>query len=191
MKEEKPPEGDKDFRIQIEQITREKRQIEAEYRKETAVLKQKVELMKLELKEAAEREEDFRRMHETMMGALNSETPEKDQFKKELDFASSLHEREKNDMKKTYEEHKKIYDKQILEMREQITTQESTIKDLEFKKREVEIQAEANEANFRKEKGEMMEELNRLAEEREEIEDLARHNQAEVENNAMNEIEEL
>ena len=37
----------------------------------------------------------------------------------------------------------------------------------------------------------MMEELNRLAEEREEIEDLARHNQAEVENQAQIEFEEM
>ena len=53
------------------------------------------------------------------------------------------------------------------------------------------MQSEANEARFRKEKGEMMEELNRLAEEREEIEDLARANQHEIESNAMNQIEEI
>jgi len=33
-------------------------------------------------------------MHETMMLALRNETPEKNMFKKELDYASDLHEKE-------------------------------------------------------------------------------------------------
>ena len=125
-----------------------------------------------------------------MIGALKSETPDKNGFKKELDFATQLHDWEKLEMKKAFEDNKKIYDRQIIEMREQITNQESMIKDLEYKKWEWEMQAEANEARFRKEKGEMMEELNKLAEEREEIEELARQNQIEIENNALGEIEE-
>ena len=76
-------------------------------------------------------------------------------------------------------------------MRETINKQESQIKDLEVKKRELEMQMEASEARFRKEKGEMMEDLNNLHEEREEIEELARANQIEIEQTAQNEIEDI
>ncbi len=128
-----------------------------------------------------EREEDFRQMHETMIKALNSETPDKNVFKKELDFATQLHDREKGEMKNAYEENKKIYDRQIIEMREQMTSQESMIKDLEYKKREVEMQAEANEARFRKEKGDLIEQLNKALEDNEQIKELAQDEVADIE----------
>jgi hypothetical protein len=120
-------------------------------------------------------------MHNTMMAALDSETPEKNLFQKELDFASQLHEKEKEEIRRNYEQTKEVYDKQIIEMRETIATQESRLKEMEMKTRELENQQEAAEATFRKEKGELMEELNRVTDEREEIENLARENQAEFE----------
>jgi hypothetical protein len=40
------------------------------------------------LNDAEEREENFKKMHETMLEALKHETPEKNLFQKELDFAS-------------------------------------------------------------------------------------------------------
>lgn len=38
-------------------------------------------------------------MHETMILALRNETPEKNRFQKELDYASQLHDQEKEEMK--------------------------------------------------------------------------------------------
>jgi hypothetical protein len=125
-------------------------------------------------------------MHNTMMAALDMKSPGKDSthgklFQKELDFATKLHEREKQELRAYYEEQKQIYDAQILEMRETIQNAESRVKELEVKNSSLEAQQEAAEATFRKEKGELMEELNVLSEEREEIEMLARENQVEFE----------
>lgn len=177
-------------RVVVEEIGREKRRVEAQGKKEIAVLTQKVELMSLELKEAEEREQTARKMHNTMMAALDSKSPDKDLFQKELEFATKLHDGEKDELRKHYEGQKKIYDEQILEMRETIQTQESRLKELEVAKASLEAQQEAAEATFRKEKGELLEELNVLSEEREEIEMLARENQAEFEQSKLEEFEE-
>ena len=59
-------------------------------------------------------------MHETMMQALNTQTPEKNPFKKELEFAMQMHERDKKEWQERNQDNKKIYDKQIIEMRETI-----------------------------------------------------------------------
>ena len=41
---------------------------------------------------------NFKKMHETMIHALKNDVPEKNQFQKELDYANSLHEKEKEEL---------------------------------------------------------------------------------------------
>lgn len=82
----------------IDALTKDKRKIEAEFMKQTAILTQKLELMNLQLKDAEERESNFKKMHDTMILALKNDVPEKNQFQKELDFANQLHEKEKEEL---------------------------------------------------------------------------------------------
>ncbi len=56
-------------------------------------------------------------MHETMVTALRTETPDKNMFEKELKYATSLHEREKAEMRTSHEKLKSVYDQQIIELR--------------------------------------------------------------------------
>jgi hypothetical protein len=37
-------------------------------------------------------------MHDTMMHALKNETPEKNRFQKEIDYASQLHQQEREEL---------------------------------------------------------------------------------------------
>ena len=86
--------------------------------KQTAVLTQKIELLNLQLKDAEERELNFKKMHDTMMAALNGDQKDKDQFSKQLDFANKLHDKEKEEMRKLYYSNKENYERQISELGE-------------------------------------------------------------------------
>ena len=141
--------------------------------KQTAVLNQKIELLNLQLKDAEERELNFKKMHDTMMSALNGDQPEKNQFSKQLEFANKLHDKEKEEMRKLYYSNKENSDRQICELSERNIELERKYNDVQVKKRDLENQLDIVEANFRKEKGHMMEEINILSQEREELEILA------------------
>ena len=62
------------------EIRRDLRKREGNLIKDKAVLTQKVELLNIQLLESDERANDFKSMHETMIGALKYETPEKNLF---------------------------------------------------------------------------------------------------------------
>ena len=49
------------------------RRKETDFEKEKAILKQKAELLELQLKEANDREENIKKMHETLMFALQND----------------------------------------------------------------------------------------------------------------------
>ena len=53
------------------------RQKESDFAKERAILKQKVELLELQLKDSTEREESQRKMHETMINCLKKDDGKK------------------------------------------------------------------------------------------------------------------
>ena len=163
-----PPEICKSCRIFVEQIQRDIRKKEGFYMKESAVLNQKVELTNIQLQEADERANDFKSMHETMIGALRPETPEKGLFKKELDFATQLHDKEKEEIQKNYELIKEIYDKQILELRDRNEDLENMVKEVSYHKDEIEKEYEQASEQYRREKDQMLEEINQLNEAREE-----------------------
>lgn len=159
--------------------------------KQTAVLTQKIELLNLQLKDAEERELNFKKMHETMMAALNGDQPDKNQFSKQLEFANKLHDKEKEEMRKLYYSNKETYDRQICELSEKNIELERRLSESQIKRRDLEHQLDIVEANFRKEKGQMMDEINILSQEREELEILARENQVEVEIRMNDEIARL
>ena len=80
MKEEWAGDACKSCRPALDALTKEKRRIEAESMKQSAVLSQKIELLTLQLRDAEERDSNFKKMHETMMAALKGDPNDKDQF---------------------------------------------------------------------------------------------------------------
>lgn len=67
--------------------------------RDNAVLQQKVELLQFQLKDSEERESNFKQMHETMIAALGKDDKDTNMFQKELDFASQLHDKEKEELR--------------------------------------------------------------------------------------------
>ena len=116
-----------------------------------------------------------------MVGALKTETPDKSMFEKELKYATSLHEWEKAEIKHNHEKLKSVYDQQIIELRNSNSQLESEVNKLVRANWELQENLESSETEYWKEKGNLIEEINRLSQEWEEIEALARENQAEVE----------
>ena len=71
--------------------------------KEEALLSQKVEILELQLKDSQEREENLRRMHDTMLGVFRNETPEKrSPIAHELEIAEKLHQKELEELKQSF-----------------------------------------------------------------------------------------
>ena len=56
--------------LQINELKREMRKKEQEFHKQTAVLKQQVQLLELQAKEYEQREIKLKRMHESMLKAV-------------------------------------------------------------------------------------------------------------------------
>jgi len=97
------------------------------------------------------------------MAALNGDQPEKNQFSKQLEFANKLHDKEKEEMRKLYYSNKESSDRQICELSEKNIELDRKLNDSQMKKRDLENQLDIIEANFRKEKGQMLEEINILS----------------------------
>ena len=79
------------------------RQKEADHRKNTAILEQRVELLALELTEVKEREENQRKMHETLLSALrNDSSSHHSSITKQLEIAQKIHSQGTEELRLKY-----------------------------------------------------------------------------------------
>ena len=79
------------------------RQKEAQFVKEKAILEQKVELLEIQLKDVHEREENFRKMHETMISVFKAEAEQSIRTPREVELASRLHKKDMEELKGDHE----------------------------------------------------------------------------------------
>jgi chromosome segregation ATPase len=70
---------------EVIQVKKKMRNKEAEFEKERAVLKQKIELYKTQVAESEEREANQKKMYETMISALKNNKTELDDMQKHID----------------------------------------------------------------------------------------------------------
>lgn len=59
--------------LSAQNVEKQLRDNDALYKKEKAILSQKIEFLNLQLKDSQEREENTRKLHETMLSALNQD----------------------------------------------------------------------------------------------------------------------
>ena len=79
------------------------RQKDADHRKNTAILEQRVELLALELTEVKEREENQRKMHETLLSALrNDSSSHHSSITKQLEIAQKIHSQDTEELRLKY-----------------------------------------------------------------------------------------
>ena len=69
-----------ELKLQLTSLEKTLRENENKYKKETALLKQKIELLKIELKDSQERELSTRRLHDTMFNAFKNDPKNSSQF---------------------------------------------------------------------------------------------------------------
>ena len=81
------------------QMKKEIRQKEAQFVKEKAILEQKVELLEIQLKDVHDREENFRKMHETMISVFKAEAEQSIRTPREVELASRLHKKDMEELK--------------------------------------------------------------------------------------------
>jgi len=117
----------------VHDLRKEMRQKECDFEKQKAILQQKVELLELQLRESQEREENAKKMHETMMSALRSGEDE-GKSSKESELAQQLLKREMQDAKEAHEAKMK-------EMRGLLNEKDTKVKHLQIQMEELEIDA--------------------------------------------------
>lgn len=64
----------------IKELSKQMREQDIKFKKEKALLTQKIELLKIELKDSQDREQSTRRLHDTMLSAFKQDTKDGSQF---------------------------------------------------------------------------------------------------------------
>lgn len=103
---------------------------EALFKKDKAVLEQKVQILELQILESKEREDSIKKMYETMMSALNN-TNEGNTIPKELIFAAELHKKEVEELNKKHKESLLEQEKQINELKKKLDEKEANYREME------------------------------------------------------------
>ena len=116
-------------------MKKEIRQKEAQFVKEKAILEQKVELLEIQLKDVHDREENFRKMHETMISVFKAEAEQSIRTPREVELASRLH-------KKDMEELKGDHGRQLQTLERELLAKEAEVEEAENRARTVELQLE-------------------------------------------------
>ena len=117
------------------QMKKDIRQKEAQFVKEKAILEQKVELLEIQLKDVHEREENFRKMHDTMISVFKAEAEQSIRTPREVELASRLH-------KKDMEEIKGEHGRQLQTLEQELLAKETEVEEAEHRARTAELQLE-------------------------------------------------
>eukprot|EP00357_Protocruzia_adherens_P001004 CAMPEP_0115040520 /NCGR_PEP_ID=MMETSP0216-20121206/44868_1 /TAXON_ID=223996 /ORGANISM="Protocruzia adherens, Strain Boccale" /LENGTH=960 /DNA_ID=CAMNT_0002421757 /DNA_START=172 /DNA_END=3054 /DNA_ORIENTATION=- len=145
---------------EIYALKREMRIQEADFKKKSALLEQKVELLEMQLEEAQAREENLKRLQDTMLSAFGDSDSggNRDEINKELDLAREHHQKDMDELK---EAHQIELERMKAEIENTVNTYQREFNDLRERegtldKRECkwkdEIQTLANEKSVLEEK---------------------------------------
>ncbi|CDW83552.1 UNKNOWN [Stylonychia lemnae] len=121
------------FESEIFDLKKDMRRKDTEHEKQKAILQQKVELLELQLKESQEREYNIKKMHETLMNALQNDNSSSG-FKtpRAYEYSQGLHKREISELRIDYET-------QIKEMRNQLALKDAQCKDVSIQMESIQI----------------------------------------------------
>ena len=127
------------------------------YRKDKALLEQRIELLQIQIEEGKEREENMKKMYESMLGALNvSENNDKVKIMKEM------HEKELKEMKQLQVEVNAVLKGQINDLRVSLSQCKNELKLIQKLNKSLETKVQESESQIKELEAELEEEKRKL-----------------------------